>query len=379
MAPLSLWAVYAPVPEFEQGKAWSVAAHSGFSHDSNLFGSADSEVSSFVETFGVRLAFNASLDARSFLSAAYSPSVDHYESRPGRRTLDSHQFSLRLARTFSPGSSLDFSDSFERTRNPQSLLNGLPLNTDQSGRRNQLDLRATAAVGPRDSLLLKYRNLNYWFDDGALAQALDRREGLLGLVLSHELRQDTHASLEYRFQDIAYSHQGGYKDKRSHFLLVGGDVRLGTGLQVGARAGFEDRSRSGEPGTTAPSAELTLKYEYARGSFVSGGMSLSLEESSDLDRFTDARMRRYFVNVQHSLTALISLSASLSYEPAEYLGRGLQRNIDESTLRSGTALNWQPTKNWILSLAWDYDRVWSYYHFRELERRRSSLSGDYSF
>lgn len=379
MAPLSLWAVYAPVPEFEQGKAWSVAAHSGISHDSNIFGSADGEVSSLVESFGVRLAFNASLDPRTFLSAAYSPSVDHFEDRPGKRTLDNHQLSLRLARTFAPGSSLDFSDSFERMNNPQSLLNGLPLNTDQSGRRNQLDLRVTTEVGPRNSLLFKLRGLNYWFDDATLGRALDRREGLLGLVLSRELRQGVHVSIEYRYQDISYSYQGGYKDKRSHFLLVGGDYKLGSGLEAGARIGFEDRRRSGEAGTTAPTAEFTVKYAYGESSFVSGGISQSLEESSDLDRFTDARMRRYFLNVQHALSALVSISASLSYEPAQYLGRAQQPGISESALRGGAALSWQPTKNWILSLGWDYDRVWSYYHFRELQRRRSSLTGDYSF
>jgi len=379
MAPLSLWAVYAPVPEFEQGKAWSVAAHTGLTHDSNLFGSADSEVASLVESFGVRLAFNASLDPRTFLSASYSPSVDHFEDRPGRRTLDNHRLSLRLAHTFSPGTNVDLSDSFERMNNPQSLLNGLPLNTDQSGRRNQLDLRSTLGAGARNSVRLKYRNLNYWFDDASLGRSLDRREGLLGLVFARELRQGLDASVEYRYQDIAYSHDGGSKDKRSHFLLVGGEYRLGGKLATGAHVGFEDRRRSGERGTTAPTAEFTLKYDYAQGSFVSTGLSLAIEESSDLERFTDARTHRYFINVQHALSALISLSGSFAYEPAHLQGRGLQRSIDESGIRAGAALNWQPTKNWILSVGWDYDRIWSYYRFRELQRRRSSLSGDYAF
>ena len=44
---LPLWAGYAPIPEQEQGKAWSVSLRAGVVYDSNIFGAPSHEISSY--------------------------------------------------------------------------------------------------------------------------------------------------------------------------------------------------------------------------------------------------------------------------------------------------------------------------------------------
>ncbi len=95
LGALPAWAVYAPIPESDQGKAWSVKLSAGAYHDSNIFGASSGEIDSMVYSVSSLLAVNASVTARTFVSASYKLSLDRIEDRPGDNTLDSHDLSLR--------------------------------------------------------------------------------------------------------------------------------------------------------------------------------------------------------------------------------------------------------------------------------------------
>ena len=58
MAALPVWAVYAPIPEQEQGRAWSFRIGASVYHDSNIFGSPTAEIDSVVYTFAPSIAFS---------------------------------------------------------------------------------------------------------------------------------------------------------------------------------------------------------------------------------------------------------------------------------------------------------------------------------
>ncbi|MEO5960637.1 MAG: hypothetical protein ABIR80_16105 [Opitutaceae bacterium] len=105
-----LRAVYAPIPAQEAGKDLTVTVRAGLSYDTNLFGAAKGEVESAVWEFAPRIAYNASLDPQTFLSAAYGLRLDYFVNRPGDKSLDSHDALLRLAHSFSPATSLDVND-----------------------------------------------------------------------------------------------------------------------------------------------------------------------------------------------------------------------------------------------------------------------------
>lgn len=378
--PVLAFAVYAPIPEQEQGKAMSYRLGASSYYDSNIFGAAANEISSMVYNFNGEISFNGSLDDQTFSSGAYELNNDYFVDRPGRKNLTSHGWSGRIAHSFAADTSLDVSGAYNITKNPQSLLAGVPLNIDQSYKRAQLDARYTTNIGPKTGIVAKYRYLSYAYDTGTLAADLDRAENLFGLEGNYAYLPETKLVAEYRYQTIGYDSFSALKNKKSHFLMAGFEYNPGKQLMVSARAGLEDRHRRTGANATAPYVELITRYAYAQGSFLAAGYTYTIEEPSDTDRFTDSNVNRLFVNVQHQLTGAITASGSITYEPSRLQGRGgVQVDINETTTRLGLALSWRPDKNWTVSGTYDYDDVNSDDPNRGQNRERVGVSARFTF
>jgi len=380
LGALPAWAVYAPIPEPEQGKAWSVTLTGSVYQDSNIFGAARGEIDSLVFSASPMVSVNASLTQQTFFAGSYRLSVDRIEDRPGDNTLDSHNLSLRLAHAFRPGTTVDITETFELARNPESLLAGIPLNTDQSFKRNQVDGRFDHVLNPKLAVAAKARAIHYRYDNDSLADNLDRAEVLIGLSGVYALLPETKVAAEYRFQDVAYDTGGSAKDKDSHFLLVGVDYAPGPKLTASARAGAEFRSRAGEPGEDVPYIELSGKYDYGEQSYVSAGYVYTLEETSNVSLYTDTQVHRLFANLQHALTPAVVGSGSINVEPSTLQGRrGISPDRDETTVRFGAALTYLARRNWSVSATVDIDNVSSDDVDREMERSRYGVSARYQF
>lgn len=379
LAALPAHAVYAPVPEQELGKSLVVSLKSAVGYDTNLFGAAAKNVESTVFQAVPKVAYNASVTDQTFLSTGYQLTLEHFGSRPGNRTLDSHEATLRVAHAFSQTATIDVLDIFQATRNPESLLNGLPVNTDQSNNRNELNATATVAPTAKAGITAKARTTMFDYRDSALGRSIDRTENLFGLAGSYAVLPEVKAVLEARLQNVYYRKTGESKNKTSEYLMAGIDYAFAKKVTASARAGAEWRRRDAEQNTTSPYAELSLKYEYRAASFLSGGFVFTLEETSDIARFNDTRVNRAFVNVQHHVTALIVASGSLIVEASELQGRRGQVDLAETTVRAGGAISYLPTKNWTISASYDVDRVRSDDRTREMVRHRVGLTAGYAF
>ncbi len=374
-----LLAVYAPIPEHEQGKALSFHVGSGVYYDDNIFGSPAAEIDSWVYRAFGGVSFNASVTDQTFFTASYRAQLDYVEDRPDDQTLDSHFLTARLAHSFSPETAMEISNTFSIVSNPESTVAGVPINTDQSYKRNQFDVRFNTALGPRTGVTLTARNIWLDYDNATLAAALDRYETLLGIAGSYALRPDTKLVTEYRFQDIAYDTGGNVKDKQSHFVMAGADYQPGRKLSTSVRLGAEFRERDGDDNTTSPYVEVTGRYTYGRRSLVSGGYVFSLDETSDSFTFNDREVHRVFASVQHGFTAQLIGSASVSYEIATLNANPPASDVDEDTVRAGLALTWLARKNWSVSGTLDHDRTDSDDPSRELERTRVGVNARYQF
>jgi opacity protein-like surface antigen len=379
LAPTLAFAVYAPIPEQEQGKALTYRLGASAYYDTNIFGAAINPIDSMVWNLNGKIAFNGSLSDQTFASASYAISNDYVEDRPGDQNLTNQSFAARLAHSFSPQTNIDLSGSYDIANNPESLQAGFPLNTDQSYDRAEANARFTTGFSQKGGLVGKYRYIDYAYDNAGLAQELDRAENLLGLELSYAYLPETKLIGEYRYQTISYDSNGRLKDKVSNFLMAGFDYNPGKQLTVSARAGVEDRERESQPDVTAPYIELTSRYTYAEDSFFAGGYSYSLQEPTDVVRFNDSEVNRFFANIQHRISGPFTFSGSATYEPAQLQGRGPQPNIDESTFRLGAALTWQPTKNWTLSATYDWDEIQSDDPLREQSRDRLGVGASFTF
>jgi predicted porin len=362
LSSTSAWAIYAPIPEQNQGKAWTVSLRAGIQHDSNIFGAPSGAIASTIYTVAPKAEFNASVTAQTFFSASYQLTLDHFDNRPGDKTVDSHDLMLRVAHAFTPDRTLDVTNVFTAQKNPEALLPGVATanptvaNSDQSFKRNETDARFSTSLSPKLGLTVKARSVIYRYDNARLGTNLDRLENLYGLSADYAVLPETKAVAEYRHQSIDYRNSGDTKDKSSDFGLIGADYAIAKKVSTSARLGFEFRRRESERSTTAPYAELSGKYDYAQGSFLTAGYMYTLEESSNVAVYTDTRVNRFFVNVQHAVSARIAASGSLSFEPSTLQGRRGQADIDETAIRAGVALAYLPTKNWTVSGTYDHDR-----------------------
>ena len=379
IAASAVRAVYAPVPEQDQGKNLVLSLKSGFSYDTNVFGSAVMNVESSVFHFAPKADYSASLNSQYFVSLSYQLTIDHFDNRPGDKTLDGHEINARFARAFSPDTTLDLIDSFQVTRNPESLLNGLPVNSDQSNNRNELIATFTTAPTAKIGLTVKARTVNFNYRDAALSRSLDRIENLFGVSGNYAILPEIKAVAEFRHQDVYYHKVGETKNKASDYLMAGADYAFAKKVSATARVGAEWRLRDAERATNSPYAEVSLKYSYTESSYLSGGYVFTMEETSNLAQFTDTKVNRVFVSVQHYLSALIVASGSVTYESSLLQGRRGRSNVDENTARFGGALSYLPTKNWIVSANYDLDKVRSVDRSRELLRHRVGVSANYSF
>lgn len=379
IASFPAWGAYAPVPETDEGKDLIVKVRAAVAHDSNLFGSSSGAIATAVYTVAPSVSWNRSLTERTFFAAAYGVTLDRFDRRPGDKLLDSHDATIRLAHAFAASTVLDLNNSLMIARNPESLLAGVKVNTDQSFLRNQFDGRFTAPVIPRLNATVKARSALYQYRDGDLSRALDRAENLLGLAADYAVLPEVKVVAEYRHQDIYYAKLGEAKNKLSDYVMAGADYELARKFTLSGRAGLEWRSRRGERGATAPYAEFSGKYAYAQRSFVLGGLGYSLEETSDTARFNDSQALRAFVTVQHSVTALIAVSGSFSYEPSTLQGRRGQADVGETTVRTGLTLSYLPTPKWLIAGSVDLDRANSDDAVRNLRRTRISVNATRSF
>lgn len=377
---VSARAVYAPIPELQQGKALSVNAGGGVGYDTNLFGARADEIASTVYSAYAEIIFNASVTDQTFASGSYRPSLDYMEKRPGEKSIDSHRLNGRVAHSFSPDTSIDVTDSFEIQSNPESLLAGLPVNTDQSYQRNQFDARFSTAVTPKGTLIAKARHVSFAYDNATLATAIDRAEALVGLEGTFLWLPEIKLASEYRHQFIRYDANGGQKDKDSDYFLVGSDYTLAKKITATGRLGLENRERDGGGNSTAPYVELSSRYDLGTNSFVSAGYVYTLEETSNVALYTDIQVHRLFVNAQKTLSPSVVASGSATYEPSSLQGRrGQSTDRDETTVRLGAALTYLASKNWSATVSYDFDDVESDDLSRGQTRERVSLNGRYAF
>lgn len=366
-------AVYAPIPDQQQGKDFSASIESGITYNTNIFGSATGDISSFIFEVAPKLTFNISITDSTFFSADFEPKLDYFDNRPGEKALYSQEVDARIAHSYSKTSVLDVSDAFSYNQNPEALLNGEPVNTDQTLESNEFDSHYSFAPTAELGLVAKARSTYYDYTNPALGDLLNRFENLYGLEGDYTLLPDLKAAGEYRHQDVDYSNSPGTNNKHSDFLMAGLDYDPGPKLTVSFRVGGEYRHRDGLSDETTPYAEASAKYEYGKNSFISAGYTYSLQETSNPAVYSDEKVNAMFVNIQHTFTPMFVASASLSYSPATLVARPGNVGITEDTTAAGVALSYVPTKNWTVSATYDYDLVDSQLSSRGLDRSRVGL------
>jgi hypothetical protein len=372
-------AVYAPIPDQQQGQAVSVSIETGISYNTNIFGASSGAIGSTIFEVSPKLSFNSSLTDETFFSADLQPTADYFENRPGTKDVYSVETDAKLAHKFSATSIGDVSDQYSYDQNPEALLNGAPVNTDQTLQSNEFNTHYSFSPIQKVDLVVKARSVYYDYISPVLGDELNRFENLYGLEGDMELLPTVKLAGEYRHQDVDYSTNPATNNKHTDFLMAGLDYNPGPQMTFSFRVGGEYRHLDSLGTQTTPYAELSAKYDYAKGSYVSVGYTYSLEETSDPIHYEDEKINRMFANIQHAFTPMFVGSASITYSPAQLVGRPGNNGITEDTTGAGVALTYIPTKNWTVSATYDYDDVDSQVSARGFLRSRYGVTATVVF
>lgn len=379
---VSALAVYAPIPIQQQGKALSFALEAGEYYDSNIFGASTGRVSSFVTEVKGRVIGNYSATDQTFISGYYELQYLYFENRPGKKNLFNNFLGASLDHTFGPTLFLSISDDFAIVDNPESAVVAAgPIQTDQSYIANFLNASLTWQVTERTSLINKYRNTYYDYDDSTLAQQLDRMEHLYGLQVDYLLQPRWTLVGEYRFEYNDYRNNAVPKNNFSNFLLAGFNYQLLQEVMIMVRTGVDFRNRDSAPNETSPYGEITAVYQFAERSFVSGAFTYGIFETMDTQQFYDSEDAIFLVNSEVFVTDFIALSGSVLFQYSQLQGRPGNGfgDADERTVRTGAGISYLPTPNWAFIATYDYDFVNSDVPSRNQVRNRVGVSARYTF
>lgn len=382
LAASSARAVYAPIPDVEKGRLLTLYLEAGTYYDTNIFGSPADNVESQVFQLQPTAVFNMSASNTTFLTGSYKLSLDYFDNRPGDKMLDSHSLFVRAAHMFSPRFEGEFSDAFQIQKNPATLMPGVAAASipDQSYTYNQFDGKVRYNIDPRNGLKGKLRVSNFWYDNSVLADALDHDEWLIGLEWVRLARKELQACAEVRFRAVRYATEGNLKDKDSYFLLAGADYVVGRGLAFSGRLGGEALQRKDGGDDLLPYVELGVKQDWRDRGFISGGYTVSVQESSNIHAYTDMYVHRFFVNAQRLLAKNITLAGAFDWQPGRLNGREhVAADINEDAIKAGVSLTFSTSRHWSFSFTCDYDKVNSEDPNRELERTRLGISGRWVF
>ena len=376
--PATLFGVYAPIPEQEQGKAIVLSLESGFFYDSNILGRPDGEIDSTVFTVTPQIKYNASLEEQSFIEASYKLQALLFSDRPTEDTLYNHNFNVRFSHTFSPSLILEVSDALLLIDNPESFLLGL-LQTNQSSTNNQFDFRLLSELSKRTSLTVKYRNFNYAYDEAQVASILDRNDNQFGIQVGYKWVPEASFVFEYRFQDRAYDTDGALKDSDSNFFLAGVDWLPNPKVQISGRIGVDDRNQNAGSSKSNFYGQLTGVYKYNPDSFLAFIVTYETVETSAPITFSGEETFSLLLNVQHALTSKIFLAGSIYYDSADLISQTAPTDITDNTVRFGFSAIYQPTQNWSVIFSYDLDDTGSDDFFRTETRSRVGISARYTF
>lgn len=377
--PCLLLAIYAPLPEEEQGKLMTFQLDSGLRYDNNIFGAPSDRFDSFIWMVSPSGQLNYGIGDQGFFRGSYELEVNKFDTRPGEDVLYNHVAQGIFDYSFSERLRLTISDRIQSIDNPESVLvtGDRVLQSDQSFWDNQFKFRTSYQVTPKISTVVnaQYYGVNY--ENEVLARIVDRRDELWGVQMLYAILPELDGVGEIRYEKIRYDVDNAIKGSDSLFYLVGADYYYGEQFILQARTGLESRDRNTGGSRDAFYGNIAGVYRYAPGSVLTVGLKREIGEASNTQRFLDSHSYGFFVTGEHDLTGNGRLFASgaFIYELADLEGRESveQPDIDETTARLGLSLIYKWKPSWKAVLSYDVDRIDSDDPFREQSRERVEL------
>jgi predicted porin len=365
------------------GKSWNVsAALKGF-YDDNIYTrpSGPGKIDSFGFEVSPSLKYRIATDDTT-LSLSYTYSAKYFENRDSDKWDQGHVITAALGHAFSPRLSLDLSERFAITQEPeQDLSGGTPLRANGDNKSNRASISGTIGLTSQLGLVVGYRNSFYDYDDAAYKVSLNRIEHDPSVDLRYQFKPATVLIAGYSYSIVDFDTVNPNRDNQSHFLKVGIDQKLSPDLTASARVGAQivNYENVAQSDVTSPYADLKLTYAFTPDASLSVGVSHQHNSTDVIDAQDQESTAAYGV-FSYKLTAKLTAKLLAQYQNSEFIST--LASLDgktEDLYSAGINLSYLVTSNVAVEASYYYDKLETPIAARGFTRNRVFLGVRFSY
>lgn len=298
-----------------------------------------------------------------------------------------HYIKFLAAHKFSDTFSLEATDSFAITTEPQEFLSGQIARSKSDALINNAGIKSDIGLSELFGLEFAYKNNLYDYSDPGYKAVLNRMENIPSIDLRYKINPTLFGILGYRYKDVAYDKAqtlfvqpngspvySDARDSSSHFVYGGADYQANPTLSFSARVGaeFTDYSNlkkynlQGSDSSTSPYADFSAKWKFQKDSYVQGGIRHQLNATDALYPTTvSATSSSIILNqestllyavVGHNLTPALRASVSGQYQDSVFKG-GTYDGKSESFYGIGLSLSYAINTYLSAEASYFYDKL----------------------
>jgi hypothetical protein len=322
-----------------QGKPFTVSLDLREEYDDNINTRSSNEEGSFKTIVRPSIIFNYPMDQTIF-SARYSFGATYYQERPGEDWDTSHEFTGRIAHTFSPRFDLDFRDRFSYSDQPE-LNQGSTVFRNQGNRYNNaasMELKyqwterfSTVATGTTEYI-------HYEDEDVADINDYIRNSGAIDFRFL--VFDPTTAVLNYTYTTTDYDEIE--RDFDSHYAVAGVDHYLLREWLLSVRGGAEFTTYEGSlfDDAVGPYASVNTVWNYTEKSTLQAGYSHS-RQLTDFASAANGLTHQFDLSVTHYFTPKLSVRNGFTALLVEYTeDQSLVGDQDETILTNDFSIRY---------------------------------------
>jgi Putative beta-barrel porin 2 len=288
----------APMEPYKQDKIWSVSAALRGFYDDNVYTSEFPRVDSFG--FEVRPAGEVHLNLpQTTLKASYQYGIRYYGERPDNKYDQNHDFEFFLNHDFSERYSLDVSDSFIISQEPEVGLVTFPFRSNGNNLHNVAAINFHAQLTRLMGVVVGYANSLYDYEEQAgdstvppgqpsRSALLDRVEHLFTFDSTWKLSENTTGILGFKYGMVDYQSTetistptvifipATVRNNHSYFGYLGADQHISSDLSATWRVGVQYHDYYNAPAGAlqndlSPYVVSSITYSYRADGTVSAG------------------------------------------------------------------------------------------------------------
>lgn len=386
-------------------KPWSVSATlRGFYDDNYYLAANDGDKE---ESFGVEVRPSVSVGLnreQTIAGLRYTYGMRWYEARPENNVDQSHQVDAFLNHRFTERYSVDITDSFVVTVEPELIdpqIRTAVRRTEADNIRNLGSINFHAQMTRLFGIELGYANVFYdYSEDGgtwwqpSYSGLLDRIEHLIHLDTRWQMLPQTVGVLGYQFGQVNYTGdepvaligpfpfrqvKSDIRDSRSHYVYAGLEHAFRPDLSGRLRGGAqitEFFNESGSPTSVTPYVDLSLRYRYAIDSRVELGFLHTRNATDVIQRTpgsrrvtTDQESSVVYGSITHRLLPKLYGSLLGQFQQSTFKGGDYDGKADTHYI-AGVNLDYRFNRHFSAHVGYNYDNIDSDLTARGYDRNR---------